>query len=175
MTYFLNTVFNAGDEVYVGMKNTVYKAKIQSIEVHGFLHKDTIIQPRVTYYLDKPGHGSSVNEVAVFATEEEAKLRQKILQEANIAHFELYYRLYMKDGEVMMKKHEPFSLATDFISLVKRMRNMQETVEFEAGNHYDSNDPCITFCLTKHYRDIRKMKRLESEVDEYLKKMEDLK
>ena len=161
MTYFLNTVFNAGDEVYVGMKNTVYKAKIQSIEVHGFLHKDTIIQPRVTYYLDKPRLSSPVNEVAVFATEEEAKLRQKILQEANIAYFEINYRPYIKDVVVMMKKHEPFSLATDFISLVKEMREVQKELDVCSIEDYAFWQYCAA--------------PLESEVDEYLKKLEDLK
>lgn len=160
MKYFLNTIFKVGDEVYVGMKNAVYKAKIQSIEVHGFLYEDTIIQPRVTYYLDKPRLGSSVNEVAVFATEEDAKLRQKILQEVDIEYFELFFRPYIKDGKVMAKEHKPLSLATDFISLVKRMR--------EAQRNYYKDRPKVGDKVA-----YQNMINKEQLVDEYLKKMEE--
>ena len=90
---------------------------------------------------------------------------------------EIYDFMVCRNGGVMGELHMRSELTVigdnelDFVSLVKRMR--------EAQKERDSLSSKITFLTEEDTRiranSIRKTMSLESEVDEYLKKMEDLK
>ena len=156
-----------GDEVWLALEGGPYKATVKSVSTHishsrlEFVFKGS----RHTRYnvLLEDGRRADVYNIAIFHTKEEAQKRLEGFNKLGLYTKEyseaVFCELEKNPDVVLIDEKQDYK---EFVSLVKRMRVAQKRQEF--------TDSTLDIEAMHECRKLTKQR--ESEVDEYLKKME---